>query len=131
MKPESNDVNRLIGLTFTRVERSPRPNCDDWVGFWQGDKLVAKLYHDQDCCEQVSIRDICGDLSDLEGVPIVVADESFNDPKDPRPNVDILWTFYTFRTMKGTVTLDWEGESNGYYSVGVDFDFDLNGLKED
>ena len=31
-----------------------------------------------------------------------------------------MWTFYTIRTNKVTITLRWCGESNGYYSVDVD-----------
>jgi len=33
-----------------------------------------QLYHQQDCCEDVYIEDICGDLDDLLGVPLLQAE---------------------------------------------------------
>lgn len=84
---------------------------------------IFKFYHDQDCCETVELVDVVGDLSDLEGVDLLEAEEiSSNGPKptgyDPE---DYIWTFYRFSTIKGSVTVRWAGGLPSYYSLSVDF----------
>ncbi|MNZ76081.1 hypothetical protein D3C78_945760 [compost metagenome] len=86
---------------------------------------VFKMYHDQDCCESVHINDIEGDLSDLIGEPVTLAEESTSNdnPKveDEWGPESFTWTFYRLATKNGFVVIRWYGESNGYYSESVDF----------
>lgn len=131
------NVNELVGKVLTNVE-----NKGDELIFTCKNGDVYKLYHSQDCCESVSIDDINGDLNDLIGTPILVADEVNNEQfekefaakfkhvegsyykKDDEGNYEpdsCTWTFYKFATSKGYVDVRWFGESNGYYSEGVDF----------
>lgn len=81
------------------------------------------LNHHQDCCENVEIEEIIGDLNDLIDSPILMS-ESYTNEKKLSPD-DIygegLWTFYKFATMKGYVTIRWYGEY-GYYGSEVQFD---------
>lgn len=85
---------------------------------------VYKLYHEQDCCESVWLEDVCGDLGDLIGPPLAVANECHSESiEDTAPYGDSqTWTFYNMATTKGSVTLRWFGTSNGYYSESVDFE---------
>ena len=80
------------------------------------------FFHQQDCCEHVSIEDVCGDLQDLVGEPLLLAEEvSGETPVDfnERDYESVTWTFYKFATRRGYVDVRWLGESNGYYSEGV------------
>ena len=76
------------------------------------------MYHEQDCCEEVYIEDICGDLDDLIGTPILLA-EKVTESNDCCSQ---LWTFYKLSTIKGSVTIRWCGETDSYYySIEVSF----------
>jgi len=81
------------------------------------------MFHSQDCCESVTIDDICGDVQDLVGTEILVAEEVMSDDFGPKERYDesYTWTFYKFRTIKGSVDIRWYGTSNGYYSESVSF----------
>jgi len=85
----------------------------------------VEMYHEQGCCESVYLYDVCGELSDLIGKPLVQAEyvESHDDPDGLEKSVDrdgsSTWTFYKFATNNGSVTCRWFGTSNGYYSEAV------------
>ena len=89
------------------------------------DFSVYKLWHNQDCCEGVDIQDICGDLNDLIGEPLVVAEQAESGDRWeglPEYGDSWTWTFYRLATRKGMVVIRWLGQSNGYYSESVDFE---------
>ena len=79
---------------------------------------VYLMTHNQDCCENVWLDDVCGSWDDIKWEEILEAIETSEDM--PNASESGTWTFYTFKTFKGSVTLRWCGESNGYYSEGVD-----------
>ena len=112
-------IKELINKTFNKVVGE---KGDDYFIF-ENDKEKIIFYHDQECCEEVYIEDICGDLSDLIDSPLIQA-EVVSDSEEPKgfnpSNDSYTWTFYKFATIKGSVTVRWLGESNGYYSEEVD-----------
>lgn len=84
------------------------------------------MHLDQDCCESVSIEDICGDIDCLLGCPILMAEETSTSSSIYGSTIEchddsFTWTFYKIATINGYVTIRWYGESNGYYSESVDF----------
>lgn len=88
------------------------------------DNGTYRMYHYQDCCESVSIDDVNGDVSDLIGEVVTLAEENTNcdEPKPGEYSESFTWTFYRIATIKGYVVIRWLGESNGYYSESVDFE---------
>ena len=79
-----------------------------------------KMYHNQDCCEDVSIDDVCGDVGDIIGL-VISAEERESEGDEGEYDETSTWTFYDIQTSKGSVNIKWLGSSNGYYSESVDF----------
>ena len=134
------DLSEFLGQTFTSVERLPselvrhpsswrlvgRFGCDEVLLFTCANGVRFVMWHDRECRETVELTDVNGDLSDLCGVPIVLADESNNAPDgwnayehQDEWDASYTWTFYRLATVKGHVDIRWFGESNGYYSEKV------------
>jgi len=115
---ELSDFSELNGKVFDSVT-----STDKEVIFKCG-SVEYKLHHFQNCCENVYVEDIVGDLADLVDSEILHAEEtsSHENPKTEEygyvPN-SFTWTFYHLRTMKGSVTIRFYGTSNGYYSERV------------
>lgn len=113
-------IEQLIGKTILEVKQSP----DELIFILDGGERYM-MYHSQDCCENVNIEDIIGDLNDLIGSPVTLAEkatsEEMPDGVNKEYDYSFTWTFYKIATIKGYVTIRWFGSSNGYYSESVDF----------
>jgi hypothetical protein len=114
-------TEKLTGMTFSSVKREKLHGYDELVFTSGGDEYVFS--HVPDCCELVEIHNICGDLDDLVGTPLLHAECSTNHNQPPEgkfADESWTWTFYRFDTIMGSVVVRWFGTSSGYYSEEVD-----------
>jgi hypothetical protein len=112
---------------------------DDLMVFTDSEDSVFHLKHRQACCERVYIESVVGDIADLIGTPILMAEsvtnsregdvpenhmqESWNYPDDGSDEFMTLikpysytWTFFKLATIRGYVDIRFFGTSNGCYS---------------
>ena len=119
---QTMNISQLIGKTLKSVRIIGH---DEALLFETEEGEQYEMSHQQDVYERVYLESIIGELEDLVGSPILLAEEASNEV-DPN-TVDMIcdeyckWTFYKLATRKGYVDLRWFGTSNGYYSVDVDF----------
>lgn len=122
----------MLDQTITEIKREG----DEELHFFMANGDEWRMYHEQDCCECVTIDDIVGDLDDLVGHPLLQAESVsggsemdlpeeekmwliLSDDYDRHGDESETWTFYKFQTIKGGVNIRWYGSSNGYYSESV------------
>ena len=108
-------MSELIGKVFTKVYK------DDETIVLENDEQTYELAHDQCCCEDVTIDDIWGDLSNLENAEITYSERTTSED-NPKPDSygSSTWTFFKIATVKGWVDIRFYGTSNGYYSEDAD-----------
>lgn len=118
-------MSDMLGLKLTSIVVN---DSRDEIAFYAEGGRVFKMAHYQSCCESVSIESIVGDLNDLIGEPLLISEEATSSDEPPKKREGLgdyvpesyTWTFYKLATRKGYVDIRWLGESNGYYSDGVD-----------
>ena len=117
VKKERDCITSLLGQTVTEITGGKK---GDYEIVFKTAEETYLMYHEQDCCECVQIEDVIGDLTDLIGSPITMAEGVTREGEEDDWGTS-TWTFYKLATNKGFVTIRWLGESNGYYSEEVDF----------
>lgn len=119
-------LSDLLGVTLEKIEVSQTLNESNFIVFTAMDGRVWEMCHNQDCCEDVHIDDINGNVQHLVGQPILMAESVSGaipdeDPLGDSEYVSYTYTFYKFATIYGFVDVRWLGRSNGRYSEEVTF----------
>lgn len=124
-------MQELIGKTLTKAHVK-----DGALLFEASDGSAYRLDGESDCCNNpATVEDVCGDLGDLVGSPLLQAEEvsSGDVPENPPEDAQesYTWSFYKFGTVKGRVTVRFLGSSNGYYSETATLHRDNDAAKKD
>jgi hypothetical protein len=105
----------FTGKTLVKVDGAIPESKE--IRFVTDSGATYTMRHEQECCEEVMVEDVAGDIADLIGTPILMAAESSdNTAKPAEMHSSATWTFYRMSTIKGTVVIRWYGSSSGYYS---------------
>jgi hypothetical protein len=112
-----------MGKTIADIQGLKKDSDCVQIHFTDGSYL--SMYHEQECCESVTLEDFDNDAQSLIGGDIIRIEECISNANDEEFNSlndyddSYTWTFYTIITSKGTMKLRWYGTSNGYYSESV------------
>ena len=101
----------FLGKTITAVHGGEKGDSE--IIFLMSDGTAYKMFHEQDCCEEVAVEDTDAPLSSLIGLPLLRAEVATSKGEYH------TWTFYKLATNLASVTIRWYGSSNGYYSEEV------------
>ena len=110
------EFKALVGKTITDIMWLSKGYAIATLGLSDGSFL--RMYDPEIGSKEVYIEDVCGNIQDLIGSPIVRAEEYSNEQ----------WTFYIIGTAKGTVTIRWVGPESDYYGERVSLWLDMPGL---
>ena len=109
------DLSDLLGKVIVETYRD-----ESGIQLLTEDGTLYMFYHEQECCECVYLEDVTGDLQNLVGTPIFIAECVTNSGTNRNTEDEeeleefytwtfYTWTFYKFATNKGYVTLRWYG----------------------
>ena len=119
------DFSAMKGLTIESVLIAPDKRCIIFKSLEDGSfKLHDQEEEHSPGSADVYVEDICGDIEDIIGTPLLLVEEvSYENEHPPGcPSIEDecwTWTFYKIATNKGVVTIRWYGQSSKYYSQEV------------
>lgn len=118
MKTHDSNIIKLIGETIAKITGAQEDSDEIIIETASGRRF--RFYHQQDCCESVDVRSVTGDLTNIIGQVITDATETIK-PDAEGYSDSATETTFVLTTEKGSLTIFWVGESNGYYGEDVSF----------
>lgn len=112
-------IEEFKGKIFKDIFIKEDGEGEDRISFTTNTNAVYNMYHEQNCCEEVYIESINGNIADLLNTPVILAEKITETGDNDNGWETYTWTFYKIGTIKGTVTIRWNGGSNGDYSEEV------------
>ena len=117
MSDTAEVYTKFLGTVLTSISGAEKDSEEVVLHSTNQDWII---YHPRDCCEQVWLEDVVGDLSDLIGNPILVAEKVCSEGEYNEGDDHVTWSYLKLGTIKGVVTFRWYGSSNGWYSEDVE-----------
>lgn len=112
-------ITVFMGKVFTSITKinNDTDGKTEYLVFEEEDGSKFIMGHlEASCCEYSYLEDMCGDFADIMNSPILLAERATNE----NLKAEQEWNFYKLSTIKGSVTLRWDGDDNmGYYSIAV------------
>ena len=118
---DMKDVKEALKNGLIRVDGLHKDSEE--IIFYGKSGFAVRFYHEQNCCENVSVESIDNEediYTDTDFCQIVESTNTNED--DGNSDISYTWTFYLIKTDKGYSTIRWYGESNGYYSESVQYE---------
>lgn len=113
---------KIKGMKFKNVylDKDSGRFDNEAIVFDNGANELYVLTHIQECCENVWIESITGELEDLIDSPLIMAEVASQTKRDEDGFADQIFYFYKFATAKGYVTIRFVADDTPYYSTEVE-----------
>lgn len=113
---------KIKGMKFKNVylDKDSGRFDNEAIVFDKGANELYVLTHIQECCENVWIESITGELEDLIDSPLIMAEVASQTKRDEDGFADQIFYFYKFATAKGYVTIRFVADDTPYYSTEVE-----------
>lgn len=120
---EEDYINDRVKFEYSRIMRISMASLLDKVFacvkqendtiVFENKSMIVTMQHQQECCENVWLESVTGDLSDLQNCKILQAEEKHGTTNGQE------WYFYTIATRKGYVDLRFCAEQPTMYSTQI------------